>query len=300
MSIRGSALAMRGSVTKAIEPPSGKQAGDENFPVGSWLLPAALRPHVGCFYDYARAIDDIADNPQLTAEEKLTRLEGFKQAVLGGLPKDESFSKAYAIRESLLSTGVDTRHCVDLIAAFKQDAVKTRYATWTELIGYCLLSASPVGRYLIDLHGESKEAYSASDALCNALQILNHLQDCQDDFRALDRVYLPCDWMSEQGISVEALDASHECPGLRVVINRCLDETENLLRIARYLPVRINNTRFAMEAASILRIAERLVFELRHRDPLAERVVLSKPRYMLCGLSGVWMALNRTRLASGN
>ena len=66
--------------------------------------------------------------------------------------------------------------------------VKSRYANWAELIDYCLLSASPVGRYLIDLHGESKNAYPASDALCNALQVLNHLQDCQEDYRALDRV----------------------------------------------------------------------------------------------------------------
>jgi squalene synthase HpnC len=280
-------------VTEVVETPSGKQAGDENFPVGSWLLPAALRPHVAVFYDYARAIDDIADNPRLEPDDKVQRLRGFERAVLGDFPDEPGFAKAHAIRESMAATDVDPQHCVDLIAAFKQDAVKTRYAAWSELIDYCLLSASPVGRYLIDLHGETKNAYPASDALCNALQILNHLQDCQDDFRTLDRVYLPLDWMAEAGVEIEALEAPSANIGLRAVINRSLDGTEALLRVARDLPGQIRGTRFAMEAASILRIAERLVVELRSRDPLAERVVLSKPRYLLCGVSGAWMALNR-------
>lgn len=276
-----------------VETPSGKQSGDENFPVGSWLLPSALRPHVATFYAYARAIDDIADNPELSPDDKVARLHGFERAILGDFRENPGFAKAHAIRESMAATGVDPQHCVDLIAAFKQDAVKNRYESWDDLIGYCLLSASPVGRYLIDLHGETKDGYPASDALCNALQVLNHLQDCQDDYRTLDRVYLPLDWMAEAGLSVETLNESSSNGGLRTVIDRCLDRTEALLDVARELPNRIGSTRFAMEAATILRIAERLVFELRNRDPLAERVVLSKPRYLLCGVSGVWTALKR-------
>lgn len=282
-------------MTAAVETPSGKQAGDENFPVGSFLLPAALRPHVATFYAYARAIDDIADNPELAPEDKVARLEGFERAIRGEDRTDPAFAKAHAIRDSMAATGVDPQHCMDLIAAFKQDAVKRRYADWGELMGYCRLSASPVGRYLIDLHGESKRAYPASDALCDALQVLNHLQDCQDDYRTLDRVYLPRDRMDKEGIDVTVLDAAAANPALRRVIDSCLDATEGLLDSARDLPGRIRGTRFAMEAASILRIAERLAVELRRRDPLAERVVLSKPRYIMCGLSGLWLALRRGR-----
>lgn len=280
-------------MTTSVETPSGKGASDENFPVGSWLLPAALRPHVAIFYDYARAIDDIADNPDLDPQEKIKRLEAFEQVIRGTHSEDPALAKAQAIRVSMAATNVNPQHCVDLISAFKQDAVKTRYADWSELIGYCLLSASPVGRYLVDLHGESQDAYPASDALCNALQVLNHLQDCQDDYHTLDRVYLPQGWMQDAGITVDALDLPTAAGGLRTVIDRCLDDTEGLLRTARTLPGQIRSTRFAMEAASILRIAERLVIELRTRDPLAERVVLSKPRYLLCGLSGIWMAVRR-------
>jgi squalene synthase HpnC len=279
----------------AVETPSGKQPGDENFPVGSWLLPSALRPHVAVFYAYARAIDDIADNPALSADDKIARLSGFETALHDTDGDDPDYAKANAIRDSMAATGVDPQHCLDLIAAFKQDAVKLRYADWGELMGYCRLSASPVGRYLIDLHGESRDAYPASDALCNALQVINHLQDCQDDYRAMDRVYLPQDWMGDAGVSVAALDEPGCSAGLRQVIDRCLDSTAALMREAQTLPGRLRNTRFAMEAAVIVRIADRLIGELRHRDPLAERVVLRRPQYLACGIGGMWDAVRRPR-----
>src|SRR3546814_5923881 len=205
--------------TATAETPSGKGARDENFPVGSFLLPPRLRPHVATFYAYARAIDDIADNPHLSPEEKLARLDGFDAALLGETA-EPAYAKAHAIRDSLAATGVPVQHCRDLISAFKQDAVKRRYADWSELMDYCNRSAAPVGRYLLDLHGERATDYPWSDALCNALQVINHLQDCQDDYRTMDRVYLPGDWMAEAGITVAALDAQAADPALRQVLDR--------------------------------------------------------------------------------
>ena len=278
-------------MTAAVETPSGKGAADENFPVGSWLLPAALRPHIALFYAYARAIDDVADNPELPPDEKIHRLDGFANAVAPNRAtdgeSDPAYAKAAAIRESLRETGVPARHCLDLVAAFKQDAVKNRYDTWDELIGYCLKSAAPVGRYLIDLHGESRDAYAASDALCNALQIINHLQDCADDFRMLDRVYIPRNWLSDAGSMAAAVNDAAATPALRSVLNRCLDGVDALMTDARALPPQLRNLRFAMEAAVIVRIADTLAMDLRQRDPLAERVVLTKPRYLWCGLTAI-------------
>ena len=167
--------------TLLIETPSGKSAATENFPVGSALLPRALRPHVATFYAFARAIDDIADNPALDPADKIARLNAFAATLTGhpaGHPFTESgLEKAEALRHSLRETGVTAQHALDLISAFKQDAVKNRYDNWAELIDYCTRSAAPVGRYLLDLHGEDKRHYPLSDALCNALQIINHLQD---------------------------------------------------------------------------------------------------------------------------
>ena len=277
----------------AIETPSGKAAADENFPVGSWLLPARLRPHVATFYAYARAIDDIADNPDLEPADKVARLDGFARAVSGDDTTDPAFRKAHEIRRSLAETGVPHRHCVDLTRAFKQDAVKLRYDDWNDLMGYCNLSAAPVGRYLVDLHGESDAAYPASDALCNALQVLNHLQDCGDDYKALDRVYLPQDWMTESGAGIEALGEPRSTTVLRQVLDRCLDATDDLLELADTLPAQLHNFRFAMEAAAIIAIARKLSAELRRRDPLAERVVLTKRQFAACCLRGIGRVLFR-------
>ena len=269
-----------------VETPSGKGAGDENFPVGSFLLPARLRPHVARFYAFARAIDDIADNPALAPADKVARLDRFEQAILGSETAEPALITAHRMRESLAETRITTRHCVDLIAAFKRDATKLRYDDWDDLMGYCEQSANPVGRYLLDLHGEDRGGYGASDALCSALQVLNHLQDCADDYRALDRVYLPGDWMAEAGITVAALDAPAASPGLRRVIDRCLDGTETLIAWARGLAPALRSRQLAMESEVIVRIAARLSAELRRRDPLAERVELGKPQVLLCALSG--------------
>ena len=274
------------TAASTAETPSGKGAGDENFPVGSFLLPKALRPKVAIFYAYARAIDDIADNPDLPAQEKIARLDGFDRA-LTGASDDPAYAKAIRIRETMAGTGDIIRHCRDLIVAFKQDAVKLRYKDWDDLMGYCIKSASPVGRFLLDLHDCPNSGYPASDALCNALQVINHLQDCKEDFRRLNRVYLPTDWLEAEGSAVEDLDRPAATPGMRRTLDRCLDATNLLLREARRLPRQLTSRRLAMESAAIVRLAEKLLAMLRRRDPLAERVALGKPGFLLYALLGV-------------
>lgn len=270
-----------------VEAPSGKDAAYENFPVGSFLLPPHARPHVAVFYAFARAIDDIADSPDLSPEEKVRRLDGFEKAVTGEGGDDPDYAKGTRMRASLESTAITAQHCVDLIAAFKQDAVKTRYDDWGDLMAYCRLSAAPVGRYLLDLHGGSADGYGPSDALCEALQVINHLQDCRDDYLTLDRVYLPGDWMAKAGVKVEDLAAPAASPGLREVVDRCIQGVEGLLVEARRLPAGLRDKRLAMESAVIIFIAERLTGLLARKDPLPRRVELSKPGYAWCMLRGV-------------
>ncbi|MCP5373240.1 MAG: squalene synthase HpnC [Hyphomicrobiales bacterium] len=261
-----------------VEMPSGKDAAYENFPVGSWLLPARLRPHIAVFYAFARAIDDIADSPDLPPDEKVDRLDGFARALHGD--PTPGFDKGRAMGDSLRATGTTPRHCLDLIAAFKQDAVKNRYADWDDLMGYCLLSAAPVGRYLLDLHGGSRDGYGPSDALCLALQVINHLQDCQDDYRTLDRVYLPGDWLAAEGVTVSDLDRDAATPALRRVLDRTLDATAGLMVEARRLPRGLRSRRLAMESGAIVAIADRLIRRLRRDDPLGPRVALNKAGFL--------------------
>jgi len=277
-------------ILNVFETPSGKDSDYENFPVGSWLLPAPLRPHVFIYYRFARAIDDIADNPDLSADDKIIRLNVFADT-LKGTQGQAAIQTALNMRASLLETGVPFDHCLDLIKAFKQDAVKSRYQNWQQLIDYCLLSAAPVGRYLIDLHGGSKNGYEASDALCCALQIINHMQDCADDFKQMDRVYLPENWMDEFGATVDDLNKPITTPALRRVLNKMLKTTEHLMIKAAPMVTDIKSRRLAMESGSIIAIANRLIIDLTNRDPLAGKVKLNKFEYISCCVKGTVKAL---------
>jgi len=276
-----------------IETPSGKDAGGENFPVGSVLLPAALRPHVAAFYGFARAADDIADNPALEPDDKIARLNRMAEAIEGGHAGDSALAKAHLMRDSLAATGVTPRHCLDLLDAFRQDAAKRRYADWDEVIAYCMRSAAPVGRYLMDLHGEDRALRPAADALCNALQLLNHLQDCSEDYREMDRVYIPEPWLEAEGLGVEALATAASPPGLRRVLDRMLDGVDGLLDEAAPLAGAMKSRRLAMETAAIQAIAVKLAAELRRRDPLKAKVKLGRMAYLACMATGIWKGLIR-------
>ncbi len=270
----------------SIETPSGKDADYENFPVGSILLPAKARPHVATFYHYARAIDDIADSNTLSPEEKINRLDSFAAAIKGEKYDDEAYLTGIRMRESLLETNVPVQHCLDLIDAFQQDATQNRYDDWDDLMHYCIRSAAPVGRYLIDLTGGTTDGYKASDALCNALQVINHLQDCKYDFETLNRVYLPMTWMQKAGCDVSDLVGSHETPELRIVINQCLEATRSLMIDAYALPSGVVSRRLAMESGAIIRIADALIDKLAVQDPTSTRVKLTKPGYVSCIVRG--------------
>ena len=273
-----------------VETPSGKGAADENFPVGSWLIPRDLRPHVASYYAFARAIDDIADNPALPAADKIARLDGFAAALIGE-NGDPAYAKAHALCATLAATGISAAHGLDLISAFKQDAVKPRYENWAELIDYCLRSASPVGRFLCDLHGEDKALYPLSDALCNALQVINHLQDCAKDYAEMDRVYLPEEWLRAEGATVADLKNPAATPGLRRVLDRTVAGTAALMIEARKLPKAMKHRRLAAETAVIVSVADKLTARLGREDPLATRVTLGPVGYLTAaggGLLRLW------------
>ena len=273
-----------------IETPSGKGAGDENFPVGSFLLPRRLRPHVAKYYAFARAIDDIADNPGLSPEEKHDRLDGFGEAIMGR-SGDQAFQKARALRESMQETNVSFRHALDLISAFKQDAVKSRYKNWDELMDYCDRSASPVGRYLLELHGEDKQGFRYSDALCNALQVINHVQDCKDDYLQLDRVYIPEGWIVLSGGKINEIDHTEATEGVQSAIDKCVAGSRELMKLAHRLPSHLKSRSLAMESQTIINIADKLLDKLEHEDPVAGRVELTRPQYIGCGIRGVFSVI---------
>jgi phytoene/squalene synthetase len=148
---------------------------------------------------------------------------------------------------------------------------------------YCALSAAPVGRFVLDLHGEDPSIWPASDAMCSALQVINHLQDCAEDYRRLNRVYLPLDTLGSHGGSVEMLDAPKAPPALRAALAELARRTRELVARGGALIPEIRDVRLAMEIAAIHALARRLARDLESRDPLSERVHLGKAGFAWVG-----------------
>ena len=247
-------------MSNAAELQSGKGHKDENFPVASFILKPAHRAPIMTLYRFARVADDVADHATVSPEQKLAVLDAM-QATLAG-DSDEN-PESLALRRTLVERGLSAEHGLDLLRAFKQDAVKTRYADWGELMDYCRYSASPVGRFVLDVHGESRNLWPANDALCTALQVINHLQDCAEDYREIDRVYLPQDELARAGTEVAALSAPRASPGLRSVIQDMARRTAELLDHSRPFASRIRDGRLAYEVALIQRLAESLTKRLK-------------------------------------
>jgi squalene synthase HpnC len=267
---------------------SGKGHADENFPVASALIAPRHRPVVLAFYRVARLSDDVADHPRLAPSEKLSRLAAIEASLLG---RGAEVPAAARLRAVLAKHAVTDQHMLDLLEAFRRDAVKTRYADWAELMDYCRYSAAPVGRFVLDVHGESRGTWPASDALCAALQVINHLQDCGKDYRDLDRVYVPQDSLADAGIDVRALGETSASPALREVVAGLARRTGGLLEVARPLQAMVRDLRLGLEIGVIQALAESLDRRLMTRDPLSERVHHSKAEAAGVALAGAGRTL---------
>ncbi|EYD76948.1 Phytoene synthase [Rubellimicrobium mesophilum DSM 19309] len=258
----------------------------ENFPVGSLLIRRDLREVVVAFYRFARAADDVADAPDLPPGEKLRRLDRFEAGVDGDR---EGAPEGLALHA--LARPEPARHARRLLRAFRWDARGGGCATWADLLAYCEDSANPVGRFLLDLHDEGGRACGASDALCTALQVLNHLQDLGADHLRLRRHYLPAEWLTEEGATLGDLGGPALTPALRRAVGRALDRCDALLDEAGALPRALASRRLAGEAATVLWLARRLSARLRAGDPLAGRVAPSRLDFARAGLWGLGTTL---------
>src|SRR5690348_5707047 len=239
-------------MTASAQLRSGKGSGDENFPVASWLIKPQHRPVILAFYEFVRVADDIADHPKLGGDEKIARLDRLEASLLGNGGDDP---EGITLRGVLSKRGLSPRHAQDLLNAFRQDAVKLRYANWEELIDYCSRSAMPVGRFVLDVHGESRDTWPASDALCAALQIINHLQDCAKDYCELDRVYIPEDALAAEGLGVTALSDKAASIPLKRVLAGLAARNAGLLAQSRPFAGQIRDSRLALEVDLIQTLA---------------------------------------------
>jgi squalene synthase HpnC len=271
-------------MTPASDLRSGKSHRDENFPVASWIIHPRHRALILAFYNFVRTADDIADHALLADADKLGLLDELERDLLG---QGDGQPEAVALRDALAERGLPPRHALDVLTAFRMDVTKKRTADWDDLIHYCSFSAMPVGRFMLDVHGESKATWPASDALCAALQINNHLQDCAADYRDLDRVYIPADTFARHGAGVDDLKASRSSPALRACFSELVGKTETLMTESETLAGHVADIRLGCEIAVIDTFARQILKLLKARDPLSENVHLSKAAMAGFALTGI-------------
>jgi len=273
--------------TGNAEPSAKKDSTGENFPVASRLLPKRLRPHVMAFYRFVRLADDIADDPDLEPELKLSHLDALERALIKGEAHSAYLQPALDLYTSLKLTGLPDTHPRQVLQAFRRDAKNTPCRTWSDLMLYCRYSAAPVGRYLLALHGEGHKAIGPSDALCAALQILNHIQDCRDDWVDLGRCYIPRVWFEQSKVSPERLVEKSSNDAIRAILDRTLDQVDALLERAAPLPSLVTHRGLRLESAVILSLARALSRRLRRHDPLARRVKLTTAGRVFATFQGI-------------
>ncbi len=201
----------------------------ENFPVASKLLSAKIRPHVTAVYAFARGADDIADTAG-PVDERLARLDEWEEKLIlahKGVAETDVF---IALSDTIQKFDLPLQPFRNLLSAFKQDVTILRYPNYEALLDYCRRSADPVGRIVLMLHGvRDEEALRASDAICTALQIANHLQDVKEDAER-GIVYMPQDEMKRFAVSEDDLLADVATPQLRAFLVFQIKRTKHLFR----------------------------------------------------------------------
>jgi squalene synthase HpnC len=260
----------------------------ENFPVGSWLLPRAARVHLHRIYAFARTADDLADEQRDAAGLAAYRAD-FLRHLDGGAADVPLFADLAA---TIRDRGLERALFTDLLDAFAQDCVQTRYDE-PQLRDYCRRSADPVGRLVLRLHGHRDPALDAlSDRICTALQLLNHLQDLGDDRRTRNRVYFPQADLQRFGVRDDDLLAAAASPGVRALVAHWAARLGADFAAGWPLVVAVRG-RLRWELRAILRGAAAVLARLRavDHDVLAGRVHLTKGerlRTVLAGLLLPW------------
>lgn len=188
------------------------QSHYENFPVASWFLPKALREPIAVIYQFARQADDFADEGDLAIEERLTLLKAFEDdldLLVAYIRPDNPFFNV--LEATIKQHKLPYEPFYDLLSAFKQDVVKTRYEKFDDILDYCKRSANPIGRLLLHLYSAyNPQNVGYADNICSALQLINFYQDIAIDLNkneAKQRIYLCQEEMQAFGITEEMLNA---------------------------------------------------------------------------------------------
>ena len=208
----------------------------ENFPVASWLLPAAMRPHVAALYAFARTADDFADEGHRPAAERLRLIDDWERRLHACVetdnhdPADQIF---LAVGKTIRTCNLPVKLFEDLLSAFRQDITTHRYQTWDDVLDYCRRSANPVGRLVLRIAGyDDARLDRSSDALCTALQLTNFWQDLAVDWRR-GRLYVPLAERDAAGAADADLDAARMTPEWQAALTSAAARTRELFERGR-------------------------------------------------------------------
>jgi squalene synthase HpnC len=201
-------------------------AAAENFVVASRLLPRRQRSHLLAVYGYARLVDDIGDE---SSGDRLAELDWVEAELDLAFAGEATHPVLVRLQHTIAACGLERQPFVDLIEANRRDQIVTRYATWDDLLGYCALSANPVGRLVLAIFAAATpERIAWSDDVCSALQVVEHLQDVGEDARA-GRVYLPVDVLDRFGCADDALAQPVATAPLRAAVADVAGRARDLL-----------------------------------------------------------------------
>ena len=267
---------------------SGKSYSDENFPVASFLMTKEIRKIVRIFYFFARMADDIADHQTLSPNQKKRILFFFDKAIAKNEKTNNPILNDIIKRFKELPSG--KKYSRNLLKAFMMDASNKKYKIWEDLLFYCKFSANPVGRFVIDAVNEKqniKKIYDASDNLCTALQIINHVQDCQKDFKELKRVYIPYSLFKKYSLDKSILNQKKSTENFKRLKIEIIDNVLKLLKGTEIGLYQIQSWRLRKETLIILNIAKRLCNLLKRNDPLEKKIKLSRIDLIFCFLKGI-------------
>lgn len=200
----------------------------ENFPVASFLIPKNKRNDIAIVYWFARTADDIADEGQFSATERIYALDEYEMNFIDSLKHKYVDNKFQILSDVVVRNNLNPQCFTDLISAFKQDVVKKRYNNFNEVLDYCKRSANPVGRIVLNVFNIfDEEAYKYSDLICTALQLTNFYQDVEIDYTK-GRIYFPLDEMNHFQVTENMFEMKENNDNFSALLKHSVNRTRNL------------------------------------------------------------------------
>jgi len=253
----------------------------ENFPVVSLLVPAKFRNDIAIIYWFARTADDYADEGNFSSSIRVEKLQALEDRLKSLLKDNPATELEAALQNTIITRRLNPEYFFNLLKAFKQDVIKTRYADFTEVLDYCSKSANPVGRILLELFNVRNErAFYYSDKICTALQLTNFIQDTSTDF-SKGRIYYPLDEMEKFGVNEKMFEMNEISHNLKKLFEFSVNRTQSMFDEGKSL-LEFLSGRFKYEIAWTIKGGEEILNKIRGADfdVFRERQLLTKTDYL--------------------